>query len=69
MQSTTREGRPSVRPHPAIGAGVRAGSELRPWAVQLGLTPASRAKVSTSPAETMSTFEAFAARRTNAGQN
>ena len=64
----TRDGAINLRPHPAIGSGIRSAQELRQWATQLGLTPASRAKVSSAaPAETMSAFEAFAARRRDAG--
>jgi len=61
----TRDGAITLRPHPAIGSGIRSAQELRQWATQLGLTPASRARVSAAPAETMSAFDAFAARRRN----
>ncbi len=41
----TRDGAINIRPHPAIGNGIRSSQELRQWATQLGLTPASRATV------------------------
>ena len=41
----TRDGAINLRPHPAIGSGIRSAQELRQWATQLGLTPASRATV------------------------
>ena len=52
-----------VRANPIISSGIKSGHENRQCATQLGLTPASRAKVSSAPAETMTAFEAFAARR------
>jgi len=64
IQTTTREGHVSTRAHPAIAAGIRVAGELRAWAVQLGLTPASRTAVSPVPGgEATSAFDAFRARR------
>jgi len=39
-----------LRPHPVIRMSQDAAKELRQWATQLGLTPASQAKVSSAPA-------------------
>jgi len=55
------------RAHPAIVASIHSASELRQWATQLGLTPASRAKVSSAPAPTVSAFAQFAAKRRRTG--
>ena len=63
IASQTRHGTATLRPHPAIGTGIRSAQELRQWAAHLGLTPASRTKVSTTPPEAMSAIKAFAARR------
>ena len=62
----TRDGAINLRPYPAIGSSIRSVQELRQWTTQLGLTLASRAKVSSAvPTETMSALEAFVARRRN----
>ena len=52
-----------VRAHPIIASGIKTSHENRQAAVQLGLTPAARPKVSSAPAPTMSAFEEFAAAR------
>ena len=52
-----------VRANPIVASGIKSSHENRQAAMQLGLTPAARAKVSSAPAPTMSAFEAFAAKR------
>jgi len=63
MPSTTRAGTSSMRPHPAVSAGIRIGTELRHWSTQLGLTPISRSQViADPPAATSSELDAFVER-------
>ena len=52
-----------ARAHPAISSSIHSASELRQWATQLGLTPASRPKVSSAPIQAVSAFAKFAAKR------
>ena len=51
------------RAHPILAASVKASVELRPWAQQLGLTPASRARVSSAPEQPASALAQFVAKR------